>query len=161
MTLSTLKHLKMMFWLGAGGFTTILNHRWVGSTTLRFGLCDRVIWFYLVWSCNSTSDPWFNQWTLELITLSVRWSVQFLIHWFKAILHRQPMKTLCGRRQLHRLTVDDEIEVKYKQWILNLIHSIQVNQIVHITSELAFVDSVPHVDLTILLIGSRYKLYYK
>lgn len=43
-----------------------------------------------------------------------------------------------------------------KQWNLDLILSIQENQIVHITSGLAFVDLEQRVDLIILLIGSWY-----
>lgn len=43
-----------------------------------------------------------------------------------------------------------------KQWNQDHILSIQENQIVHITSELAFVDLEQHVDLIILLTGSWY-----
>lgn len=45
-----------------------------------------------------------------------------------------------------------------KQWIQVLILSIQENQIVHITSELAFVDLEQHVDLITLRTGDWYEL---
>jgi len=45
-----------------------------------------------------------------------------------------------------------------KQWNQDRIRSIQENQIVHITSEPAFVDLEQHVGLIILLTGSWYEL---
>lgn len=69
------------------------------------------------------------------------------------LLKNWPVHAILFQKQCGKWTWD-----QVKQWNQGLIQSIQENQIVHTTSEPAFVDLEQHVDLIILLTGNWYEL---